>query len=827
MHGLTRKFRELPTQHRELRRDHARRIGEIVERCVGVQTVFAYRELTHARRFDARAMPRRSAQRIERPIDSARRTRKMRKDQDEVHALVVQPFELFAKAFDERASALHEIRHITAKVLREMLEKPEAQPQIKQGIERAQHRCRIGRSAAESTTDGRAFLQPHLHRKLSLQPRFECPMRTDREVIRHAPVDVRPLQRVRMPFDGVARGRTRDEAFDGEVVAKARGNHPRGDGVHPRSVGSTDRERKIHFRRRKGTDHGGHDAQRIANELHAGRLESDFRYAPMAMAAPRNYAPSGLDATNFAALEQLILDRSDLDSVVSECTANLYIATTRNTEDKVAEAAYLGFVREVDPHLKPIASALDRKITSSPFANALPKARYEVLLRALRVDIELFREANIPLETELAELDQKYNQTIGRMSVDFDGATRTMPQMARFLEEGDRGVRERAWTATSTRRLQDRDTIDEIYDRMIALRHQMAINAGFPNFRDFQHRRFKRFDYTPQDCMTMHAAIEEHLVPIQRRLDSERGKQLGASPLRPWDLAVDVFGRQPLRPFDTAEQLVNGCSRMFHEMGGGLGEMFDTLRHGDCLDLESRPGKAPGGYQYQRQYTRTPFIFMNAAGMHRDLVTMVHEAGHAFHSILSKDDPLVDYRNAPTEFAEVASMSMELLTLPYHHEFYSADDCKRALRERLERFPTIMTWIATIDAFQHWVYTNPGHTRAARTNAWRDICSRFGNDISWAGCEDARDTAWQRQLHLFGMPFYYIEYGIAETGAIQMWMQSRRDRPRALENYRKGLTLGGSRPLPELFASAGLRLELTHDLMSELAREVDRELVGC
>jgi oligoendopeptidase F len=217
---------------------------------------------------------------------------------------------------------------------------------------------------------------------------------------------------------------------------------------------------------------------------------------------------------------------------------------------------------------------------------------------------------------------------------------------------------------------------------------------------------------------------------------------------------------------------------------------------------------------------------MNAAGMHRDLVTMVHEAGHAFHSILSKEDPLVEYRNSPTEFAEVASMSMELLTLPYHGEFYSEDECRRALRERLEKFPTIMTWIATIDAFQHWIYTNPGHTRAQRTETWRALMKRFGNDVSWDGCEEARDAQWQRQLHLFGMPFYYIEYGIAETGAIQMWMNARRDAAKALENYRRGLALGGSRPLPELFATAGLRFELSSALMKELATEVDRELVG-
>jgi len=562
------------------------------------------------------------------------------------------------------------------------------------------------------------------------------------------------------------------------------------------------------------------------------------------MAAPRTYAPADLDASNFAAiephynelldrpvgdadgLEQLILDRSDLDALVSERVANLYIATTRNTEDKASEAAYLSFVRDVDPNLKPLSSALDKKIATSPHADALPKARYEVLLRGMRVDIELFREANIPLETELAELDQKYNQTIGRMTVEFDGQKRTMPQMSRFLEENDRALRERAWRAINDRRLEDRDAIDEIYDTMLGLRHRIAVNAGFDNFRDFQHRRFKRFDYTPQDCMRMHSAIEEHLVPIQRRLDAERARDLSTSPLRPWDLAVDVKGRKPLRPFETAQQLIDGCSRMFHAMGGGLGDMFDTMRSGDCLDLESRPGKAPGGYQYQRQHSRTPFIFMNAAGMHRDLVTMVHEAGHTFHSLLSKDDPILAYRGSPMEFAEVASMSMELLTYPQLGRFYSGADADRARRDHLESICAMLPWIATIDAFQHWIYTNPGHTRTQRTEAWRALMKRFGNAVAWDGCEDARDAQWQRQLHLFGMPFYYIEYGIAETGAIQMWLNSRRDQAKALADYRKGLALGGSRPLPELFHAAGLRFELSSGLMKELATEVDRELVA-
>ena len=543
-----------------------------------------------------------------------------------------------------------------------------------------------------------------------------------------------------------------------------------------------------------------------------------------------NVAPYYTDLTartlNSAAdLERLILDRSMLDATTGEAEANLYIEMTRHTDDPAVQKAYADFVSTVEPSLRKAAFTLDQKIVQSPFTKSLDTKRYAVYLRNLAVDVELFRAENVAIQTELSQLDQRYSQLNGAMTVQFRGEEHTMAQMGRYFEDPDRSLREAAWRATQLRRAQNRDEVDAIYDEMLAKRHMIAKNAGFDNFRDYQHRRFKRFDYTPSDCMRMHDAIETHLVPMQRRLDAGRATALNVHPLRPWDLAVDTQGRKPLRPFNDAAQLIDGCSRMFHAMGGGLGEMFDTLKTGDCLDLDSRAGKAPGGYQYQRQHSRTPFIFMNAAGMHRDLVTMVHEAGHAFHSLLSKEDPILEYRNSPTEFAEVASMSMELLTLPFHNEFYSADECKRALRERLEKFPTVMTWIATIDAFQHWIYTNPGHTRTQRTAQWRLITARFGNEISWDGCEDARDAAWQRQLHLFGMPFYYIEYGIAETGAIQMWIQARNNQADALAKYKKGLALGGSRPLPELFSTAGLRFDLTESLMSELAREVNKELV--
>ncbi|NBV65390.1 MAG: hypothetical protein EBR71_13205 [Planctomycetes bacterium] len=313
---------------------------------------------------------------------------------------------------------------------------------------------------------------------------------------------------------------------------------------------------------------------------------------------------------------------------------------------------------------------------------------------------------------------------------------------------------------------------------------------------------------------------------MARRMQERRAKALGLTALRPWDLKVDVKGRSPLRPFEGADQMVERTSKVYHRMDSELAQMFDSMRGGGCLDLDSRKGKAPGGYQYQRQLSRVPFIFMNAAGMHRDLTTMVHEAGHAFHSLLSKDDPILAYRGSPMEFAEVASMSQELLTLPYLEEFFSTADAERARRELLEGVISMLPWIAQIDAFQHWVYLNPGHSSAERTKAWLDLDARFGGSLDWSGIEASRAHMWQRQLHLFGMPFYYIEYGIAQLGSLQLWLASKKSEKDALAAYKRALTLGGSKPLPELFAAAGLRFDFgpatVQSLMDAVGAELDR-----
>ncbi len=564
----------------------------------------------------------------------------------------------------------------------------------------------------------------------------------------------------------------------------------------------------------------------------------------MSCSPDASFVPENLDAADWSQLEplytrllerelkcrnclaNLILDRSELDAAVSEAEANLYIETTRHTDDAEVQAAFERFVQNVEPHLKKAAFELDRKIAECPHADALDQDRYGVLLRRLRTNVGLFRETNVPIETELSLLDQKYARTCGAMTVEFEGEEKTLPQMSRYFELTDRATRESAWCTVANRRLQDRDAIDDIFDEMIAKRHQLALNAGFENFRDFQHRRMHRYDYEPADCERFHEAVEKHCVPVMRTSHAERRETLGLDALRPWDLGVDVHGRDPLRPFAGGDDLVDRTSRLYHRMDERLGAMFDELRTGDCLDLETRKGKAPGGYQYQRERSRKPFIFMNASGVQRDLVTMVHEAGHAFHSMVCREEPILTYRSAPMEFCEVASMAQELLCFPYLDEFYGPDEADRARRDQLEGLAKTLPWIATIDAFQHWIYTNPDHDRDTRRAKWVELEGRFGGDVDWSGLEDARASLWQRQLHLFGVPFYYIEYGIAQLGALQVWCNSLADEKGAIERYLDGLRLGGSKPLPTLFETAGGHFDFGPETVGPLMERVAGELAG-
>ncbi len=536
-------------------------------------------------------------------------------------------------------------------------------------------------------------------------------------------------------------------------------------------------------------------------------------------------------AASAAELERWLLDWSELSAALDEESGRRYIAMTCHTDNAEAEKAYLHFVEEVDPKLKPRQFALQQAFVKHPQRGDLPRARYEVFNRDTVNSVELFRAENVPLETEETKLGQQYQKLNGSLSVNFRGEEKTLIQMGRFLEETDRATREEAWKLVAERRLKEADTFDAQFDELSKLRGQIAANAGFSNYRDYIFRRLGRFDYTVADCERFHSAVETTVVPLLMELQAEWKQKLGVATLRPWDLNVDALGRPPLKPFADVDELLLRSQKLFNRLDGELAGGFQRMRDLKLLDLANRKGKAPGGYLYPLAEARMAFIFMNAVGLQRDVETLLHEAGHAFHWLAMSEEDLYAYRASPMEFAEVASMSMELLGNEFIEEFYHPADAARARRTHLEGIVSVLAWIATVDAFQHWIYTHPGHTHAERDAAWVAIHQRFGSSlhrdgggVDWSGFEAARAKLWHRQLHIFLHPFYYIEYGIAQLGALQVWVNSKRDRAQALADYKRALALGNSRPLPQLFAAAGCKFEFSEATVRPLTNMIREEL---
>jgi oligoendopeptidase F len=559
-------------------------------------------------------------------------------------------------------------------------------------------------------------------------------------------------------------------------------------------------------------------------------------------AYPRSFVPAELEVKSFddvqplfdrlleadlsdaAALETWLRQVAELDSVIGEVGSRTHIRSTVDTTNAEYKKAFMDWVENFEPRLKPVFDKLNRKFADSPARARLDKSLYGLYERGVLTRLELYRDENVPLETELSKLTNQYDEIQGGISVEFEGQDRTPQQMAKFQLEPDRDLRERAWRALGDRRLQEADRLNELYDKQVRLREKIAANAGLPNYRDYQFKSFLRFDYTPADCDAFAEAVEKVVMPAVKRSLDRRRRAMKLDALRPWDLSVDPHGRPPLKPFDDVEDLKAGCSSIFHKVDPELGGQFDRMRELGLLDLDNRKGKAPGGYQSTLNEVRLPFIFMNAVGVDGDLRTLLHEGGHAFHAFAAADQPLVEYRHAPMEFCEVASMSMELLGLPHMGEFYAGDDLVRAKQEFLEGIIEYFPFFAIVDQFQHWVYTHEGCTIQQREDKWLELNERYSDGVDWSGLEPYRRSGWQRVGHLFWVPFYFIEYAIAQIGALQVWLNSKQDRPTALQKYRNALALGGSKPLPELFQAAGGRFGMNAETLKPLIDALEAEI---
>lgn len=525
-------------------------------------------------------------------------------------------------------------------------------------------------------------------------------------------------------------------------------------------------------------------------------------------------------------LEQWLKDTNELEAVISEDACWRQIKMTCDTENKALEEAFTFFMMEIQPKVQPYADKLNKKLVASPFTTELDSEKYFTYIRNVKKNIDLFREANIPLQAELSVMQQQFGVISGKMTVEVKGQEYTLQQAAKFLEDPDRNTREEVYRKINERRLQDKKELNDLFSSLLHKRQQVAVNAGFKNYRDYRFAELGRFDYTKEDCFQFHEAVKLHVMPLVNQINEAKKKKLGLTTLRPWDIEAEPAGIEPLRPFKTSEELTQKTIDCFDEMKPFFGDCIRKMKTMGHLDLESRKGKAPGGYNCPLAESGAPFIFMNAAGQLDDVTTMVHEGGHAIHSFLTHELELNGFKEYPTEIAEVASMSMELFSMNHWNVFFdSKEELKRAKEQQLERVITIFPWIATIDKFQHWVYENPAHTEKERAEEWIKILNEFSSPvIDIEGLEEYRRFGWQRQLHLFEVPFYYIEYGIAQLGAIGLWQQYKQDPQKAFNNYIAALSLGGTKTLPALFEVAGLKFDLSPVHIKQLMLFVKNEM---
>lgn len=529
---------------------------------------------------------------------------------------------------------------------------------------------------------------------------------------------------------------------------------------------------------------------------------------------------------SLAELQTWLKERSALDAFLQEDLGWRYIHHTCDTANAEKHQLLNFFIQEIEPHLAKFADLLNRKMLSNPFLPEITETGFSVYLRNVQKEVELFREDNIPLLTEIQTLSNEYGQLSGAMTVEMDGKTVTFQQAAVELKSSDRSKRREVYIKINERRLQSSDELNTLFDKLLKLRNQVSIKADCSNYRDYMFDALGRFDYTPKHCFDFHESVAQHIVPIISSFEKERKDLLGYDQLMPWDLEVDPLLQSPLEPYKNSDELIEKTIEVFKRIRPDFGEVIRLMKEKGHLDLDSRIGKAPGGYNYPLYQSSLPFIFMNSAGTMRDMVTMMHEGGHAVHSWLSKDLNLTAYKSTPSEIAEVASMAMELISMEHWDVFFEDESTlRRARKYQLEKILSILPWIATVDAFQHWIYLHPEHSPEERKSEWIKLFRKFSGDVI-----DRSETAsyepfgWHRQLHIFEVPFYYIEYGIAQLASIGIWKNYKENPEKTLLQYEAALTAGYTFTLPELYEMAGIRFDFSSDYIQELAAFVKVEL---
>lgn len=525
-------------------------------------------------------------------------------------------------------------------------------------------------------------------------------------------------------------------------------------------------------------------------------------------------------------LEKWLTDRSELEAILEENLAWRYIKMNCNTEDKNLATDFEKFINEIEPQINKFSNILDKKFIENEFTPKLDTKKYFTVIRAIKKQIDIFRDQNIPLFAELQTLEQDYGRITSKMTVSYENKELTLQQAAIYLKNTDRKIRENVYKLVNNRRIEDVENLNKLMTELIKLRHKISENAGFKNYRDYKLVELGRFDYSKDDCFKLHDSIQKNVVPIIENSHIIRKNKLNLDILKPWDLDVDADLKPPIKPFETSDELITKTIQCFSKIRPKYGEFLKIMKENGFLDLESRKGKSHGGFNYPLYESNIPFIFMNAAGNLSDVTTIIHEGGHAIHSFLSKDLELVNFKSLPSEVAELASMSMELISMDFYYVFFpDKEELKRAKTAQLERIINVLPWIATIDKFQHWIYENPYHSVEDRIENWTKIAKEFSSKtVNWETCEWYFVNSWQKQLHIFEVPFYYIEYAIAQLGAISIWKNFKQNRELALDNFENALKLGYSVTIPEIYQIAGIKFDFSEKYISELMEFVQKEL---
>lgn len=532
------------------------------------------------------------------------------------------------------------------------------------------------------------------------------------------------------------------------------------------------------------------------------------------------------DLSRNANIWQWLNDKSELESVLSEDLAWRYIKMNCDTSNKDLADSFNFFVAEIEPKLAFEWNILNKMFNNEDVLKKIDAAKLFTVIREVKKELAIFREKNIPIEAELQQMEQEYGVIASKMIVEFQGKELTLQQAANFLKDTNRETREEVYKLINNRRLQDSDALNQLLSKLIKLRQKIAKNADYDNFRDYKFKAMGRFDYKMEDCKLFHESVSKVVTPLVTDIINKRKEKLGYETLKPWDLDVDPELKPALKPFKTTEELVKSTIWCFRDLEPEFGIYLNEMNRLGYLDLESRRNKAPGGFNYPLHESNIPFIYMNATGNLRDMITMLHEGGHAMHAFLAADLELIEFKDTPSEIAELASMTMELITMDHWHYFFdNEEDLKRAKRTHLEDVISVLPWVATVDKFQHYLYENPNHSVNERTKVWTDILNEFGsNSVDYSGLENIRENQWQKQLHIFEVPFYYIEYGIAQLGAIAIWKNFREDPKKTIKQYKKALSMGYTSPLPDTYKAAGIEFNFSAEYITELMEFVRSEL---